>query len=84
MSPAVENRGTGVSPVERVNIRVNDEPRTIAANASLASVADELGLAGRKGVAMAVNGSVVPRAAWSTHVLRESDRVLVIRATQGG
>ena len=67
-----------------LTIRVNDEPRTLADPATLNALVRDLGLAERKGVAVAVNQSVVPRAAWSTHVLADGDRVLVIRATQGG
>ena len=67
-----------------VSICVNDQPRTLAAASALADLVRELGLDGRKGVAVAVNGAVVPRAAWSTQLLTEGDRVLVIRATQGG
>lgn len=67
-----------------VSIRVNDEPRAIAAGATVAALVRELGLADRKGVAVAINGAVVPRAAWPAHALAAEDRVLVIRATQGG
>lgn len=54
------------------------------AGATLVALVAELGLAERKGVAVAVNGNVVPRSTWSTHALADGDRVLVIRATQGG
>ena len=67
-----------------ITIRVNDEPRALAGATTLADLLRELGLAERKGVAVAVNNSVAPRAAWPTHVLSDGDRVLVIRATQGG
>ncbi len=67
-----------------ITIRLNDEPRTFAGATTVADVLRELGLADRKGVAVAVNNSVVPRAAWPTHALAEGDRVLIIRATQGG
>jgi sulfur carrier protein len=67
-----------------LSIHVNDEPRTLGASATLGVLVAELGLGGRKGVALAVNGSVVPRAAWPDHALAHGDRVLVIRATQGG
>jgi sulfur carrier protein len=67
-----------------VAIIVNDEPRSLNGDATIAALASELGLTDRKGVAIAVNGSVVPRSAWSTHALSDGDRVLVIRATQGG
>jgi sulfur carrier protein len=67
-----------------VSIRVNDQPRTLAAASTLADLVRELGLQGRQGVAVAVNGAVVPRAKWPTQLVAEGDRVLVIRATQGG
>ena len=65
-------------------ILVNDEPRALDGAAVLADVVTELGLGERKGVAVAVNGSVVPRTTWRSHPLNDGDRVLVIRATQGG
>jgi sulfur carrier protein len=76
MSPAATTSG--------LTIHVNDEPRAIAAASTAASLVADLGLAERKGVAVAINGSVVPRASWPTHTLVTGDRVLVIRATQGG
>jgi sulfur carrier protein len=36
------------------------------------------------GIAVAVNGRVVPRAAWSTTPLAEGDTVEIVRAMQGG
>jgi sulfur carrier protein len=65
-------------------IFVNDEPRPLIAGATVSSLAAELGFADRKGVAIAVNSGVVPRSAWLGHVLKPGDKVLVIRATQGG
>jgi sulfur carrier protein len=67
-----------------MRVHVNDTARDVPAAATLADLARELGLAERKGVAVAVNDAVVPRAAWSARALSESDRVLVIQATQGG
>ncbi|MFY9925204.1 MAG: sulfur carrier protein ThiS [Opitutaceae bacterium] len=65
-------------------ITVNDRPHALAAGATLLALLGELGLAERRGVAAAVNGEVVPKAAWATRSLARNDRVLVIRATQGG
>jgi len=67
-----------------MNITVNDEPRALPAAATLETLIAELGLAGRGGMAVAVNDSVVQRARWVEQTLAEGDRVLVIRATQGG
>ena len=37
-----------------------------------------------RGVAIAVNGGVVPRTAWEQTLLRDGDRVEVLTAAQGG
>ncbi|WP_433300670.1 sulfur carrier protein ThiS [Actinoplanes sp. CA-030573] len=38
----------------------------------------------RRGVAVAVNGTVVPRSTWATSVLADGDAVEVLTAAQGG
>jgi sulfur carrier protein len=67
-----------------IGILVNDRPHPLAVGSTLVELLRELGFAERRGVAVAVNGSVVPRVAWESMELAEADRVLVIRATQGG
>ena len=67
-----------------MTVFVNDQPRALAANAKLADLLRELGLAERKGVAIAINDEVVPRPTWPTRALVEGERILVIQATQGG
>jgi sulfur carrier protein len=37
-----------------------------------------------RGVAVALDGEVVPRRGWSTHELIEGERVEVLHAVQGG
>ena len=67
-----------------MRIHLNDTPSDFVAGTTLADLAHDLGLAARRGVAVAVNDAVVPRAAWPAIPLAEGDRVLVIQATQGG
>ena len=38
----------------------------------------------QKGIAVAVNGEVIPKINWATHLLHSNDEVLLIKATQGG
>ena len=38
----------------------------------------------QRGIAVAVNGAVVPRAAWRNTELRAGDTVEIVRARQGG
>jgi sulfur carrier protein len=65
-------------------IYVNDRPREAGEGEALADVIRGMGMGEKKGVAVAVNGTVVPRAQWAARVLAGGDRVLVIQATQGG
>jgi sulfur carrier protein len=53
-----------------------------------ASVADAVAVAGansgRRGVAVAVDGEVVPRSGWEGTSLRDGQKVEVVEAIQGG
>lgn len=51
-----------------------------------ATVADAVAAltAAPTGVAVALNGEVVPRGEWSTTALRDADRVEILTAAQGG
>jgi sulfur carrier protein len=64
-------------------ILVNGEPRSADAGTTVADIVSLL--AGRSdGCAAAVNGGVVPRSDWASHVLQPGDRVEVLTAVQGG
>jgi sulfur carrier protein len=69
--------------VKRVRIIINGEPHTMMEAATVADVIAVLG-APPVGVAVAVDGEVVPRASWSTHQLPAEARVEVLTAVQGG
>jgi sulfur carrier protein len=66
-------------------ITVNGDPTEVPVGARIADVLDQLGVEpGRRGVAIAVDGEVVPRAEWDTTSLRDGVRVEVVQAIQGG
>jgi sulfur carrier protein len=66
-------------------ITVNGQQRETRDGAAVAEVVAELmGAPEARGVAVAVNGEVVPRAAWATTTVTAGDRVEVLTATQGG
>jgi sulfur carrier protein len=73
-----------MSATATATILVNDQPHALAAGATVSGLLRELELADRKGVAVAINDAVVPRAEWAGRALAADDRVLVIQATQGG
>jgi sulfur carrier protein len=68
-----------------VRIVLNGEPREVAERAS---VRDAIVAAGApeeaRGVAVAIDGEVVPRRHWDELPLEEGQRVEVVRAVQGG
>lgn len=66
-----------------IDVTVNGQPGELADDTSVeALVADRA--PSPRGVAVAVNGAVVPRSAWSETVLVEGDRIELLRASQGG
>jgi sulfur carrier protein len=73
-----------MSPAAPMGIFLNDEPVALGTPSTLLALLSGHGLAERKGIAAAVNGEVVPRSEWEKRPLAARDRVLVIRATQGG
>ena len=62
---------------------LNDESREVGAGTTVAALMAEHGVPER-GVAVAVDGTVVPRATWATVQLLEGTRVEVVTAVQGG
>lgn len=67
-----------------MEITLNDKIHSVTENISLYEiVVSQLGDK-QKGVAVAVNDSVIPRSNWETHIVRSNDTLLIIKATQGG
>lgn len=68
-----------------VSVTVNGEGRELPAGATVASVIASLHNAPEgRGVAVAVEGEVVPRAQWPSTKLHDGATVEVVVAVQGG
>jgi sulfur carrier protein len=66
-------------------IVLNGEDSDVRAGETVAAVLGRLDLAlDARGVAVAVDGEVVPRALWQSFALGEDARVEVLTAMQGG
>lgn len=66
-------------------IVLNGERREHREGEAVAALVESLGLGERpRGVAVAVDGEVVPRAAWESHAIPDGARVEVLTAMQGG
>jgi thiazole synthase len=68
-----------------MRIELNGEPRELPQGATLAAVIRESGAGdGGRGIAVALDGEVVPRSAWEETPLREGQTVEILAAIQGG
>jgi sulfur carrier protein len=66
-------------------IRVNGETEPLGEQRTLdALLAEKTVDIGQRGIAVALNGAVVPRAAWPQTALRPGDSIEIVRARQGG
>ena len=65
-------------------IQVNGRSEPLAAATLEALLAEKEVDTGRRGIAVALNGAVVPRAAWADTPLQPGDNVEIVRARQGG
>ena len=64
---------------------LNGEPAVLADGATVAQAVSATGAEpGARGVAVAIEGEVVPRGEWENRALREGETVEVVHAVQGG
>jgi sulfur carrier protein len=68
-----------------MTVELNGERVELETGASVATAVARLGAVGeRRGIAVAVDGEVVPRSAWERTELTDGQRVEVVGAIQGG
>jgi sulfur carrier protein len=68
-----------------MRIVLNGEPRELRDQATVADAVDASGAPeSRAGVAVAVEGEVVPRSRWNDRALAGGEQVEVLQAVQGG
>ena len=64
-------------------IRVNGDPSAVAAGSTIVDLLAQLDAPDR-GVAVAIDGEVVPRGQWAKTVIEDDVNVEVVMAVQGG
>lgn len=67
----------------RLEVVVNGEPRVVPASTTVEALVALVGIE-RRGVAVAVNGEVVPRSEWPDSSLAAGARVEIVTAAAGG
>lgn len=65
-------------------IYINDKEHTFNSNQSLSDLFKNLNIDVAKGVAIALNEKVIPRSQWNNQKINDRDKLLLIKATQGG
>ena len=66
-----------------MQIMLNGDPHIVADGATIASLVEQLDLAGKR-LAVEVNEEVVPRSRHGEHALESGDRVEIVHAIGGG
>jgi sulfur carrier protein len=68
-----------------VNVILNGDPRPLRDGARLSDAVAASGAEPEgRGIAVAVDGEVVPRGEWERFELRDGQRIEVLQAVQGG
>ena len=67
-----------------MNIIINQQPRDIPDLCSLEQLLTQVLGIPVAGLAVAVDQTVIPSTEWPAYMLRPADKVMLIRATQGG
>ncbi len=64
-------------------IRINNREVEFNGN-TIQDLIREDGLMEKRGIAIAVNDTVVPRNEWNSYEISENDAIIIIRPAQGG
>jgi sulfur carrier protein len=67
-----------------MEIQLNNQRRIITAPLSVQQLLDEVVGEKQKGIAVAINNTVVPKATWAQQLIQTNDNIIIIKATQGG
>ena len=65
-------------------VTLNGVPRDLGSRATIETAVRAIGAPDGRGVAVAIDGEVVPRGEWATTEVREGQQVEVLHAVQGG
>lgn len=66
-----------------INIKVNDINQQFSNSLTIEQLVYKLQIV-TNGIAIAINDSVIKKESWGTKKLKNNDKVLIIKSTQGG
>ena len=65
-------------------VYINDKEYALEQTQSLSELFQTLNINVEKGVAVAINNKVLPRCDWNKSPVNKNDKIILIKATQGG
>jgi sulfur carrier protein len=65
-------------------IYINDKTYPLENPQSLTDLFSILNIEVTKGIAVALNNKVIPRIEWNNLMIKPNDKIILIKATQGG
>ena len=68
----------------RMHVYLNNEPVVAGEGVSLSELLHSRNFTEKKGIAVAVNNTVISKKDWASTNLSENDKILIITAFQGG
>ena len=67
-----------------MEVFINNQSVSVPDLAKLSDVLMQLDSLNKRGIAVAVNNSVIPKSEWDSYTVDSADKITIIRATQGG
>ncbi|MEI6507148.1 MAG: sulfur carrier protein ThiS [Bacteroidota bacterium] len=67
-----------------MNVFINNKEHNLTQTKNLFEVLTDVNLISQRGIAVAVNNTVIPKSEWEKYQLNENDKITIITATQGG
>ena len=68
-----------------MELKINNQTKQFATDSLTVQALLDLEIPKKQnGIALAINNTVIPKSNWNTHLIKETDDILIISATQGG
>ncbi|TDD96624.1 sulfur carrier protein ThiS [Flavobacterium cellulosilyticum] len=68
-----------------MELKINNQHKQFAADSLTVQALLDLEIPEKQnGIALAINNTVIPKSDWNSHLIQETDDILIISATQGG
>ena len=68
-----------------MELKINNQTKQFATDSLTVQALLDLEIPVKQnGIALAINNTVIPKSDWDSHLIKETDDILIISATQGG